>query len=113
MSDIDLQSLNDALSGEIHKGQLPSSSNVEQPPQTTKEFFHHVKKYCKNAVPNIPIKNTKKFRDAVVVCLKQHYKVSPIFMYLIPCPYIHSGRNSQILSKNHETFFSALRCLNP
>ena len=70
-----LQSLQDALQGELGTDELSPKSSSLKSPTSFKEFFPIVHTYCKNAAPQITIKNSNKFKNAVIVCLEQHYKV--------------------------------------
>ena len=69
---MNLQSLQDAIQGEL--GGLSSKTGLEKPP-SAKEFFPTVLAYCKSAVPQITISRSQKFKNAVLECFKQHYKV--------------------------------------
>ena len=74
MADDLIQSLLEALRVEVGNDQVPTQK--EKIPENSKDFFPIVKKYCKSTAPNIVIKQSNVFKNAVIHCFKQHYKVS-------------------------------------
>ena len=71
---MDLQSLQDALQGEL-KGSS-SKADLEKIPTNSREFFPIVLSYCQQSVPQITINRKNRFKFAVFECFKHHYKVT-------------------------------------